>query len=130
MSERLREAYQKKKERELRSRVNNLPHNKRHLARMHEAGRRFNKRRQVERNNRTGQNPFSASMEKRTEKEQRGKPYNYTFSFGIDFKECLFEKLSGGCDDNSLFQTELERIKYRKLRCVENSNGPISAKYV
>lgn len=46
------------------------------------------------------------------------------------------------CDDNGIvwemwqqektcdFQTELEKIKGRKLRCVENSNGPINAKYI
>lgn len=45
MSERLRKAYEKKREAEIRRRVNNLPWNRRHLARMRQAGEEFNRRR-------------------------------------------------------------------------------------
>lgn len=44
MSDRLIAAYLDKYEREVRERVNNLPWNKRHLARMREAGKAYRKR--------------------------------------------------------------------------------------
>lgn len=44
MSERLRQAYQRTWERELRRRVNNLPSNRKHLATMRAAGREFRRR--------------------------------------------------------------------------------------